>query len=902
MVKFRCQVYARLRPPREGQPVAVQPVASASARALEVSLPLRAVDSGAPDNQLRSHQFVFDGVLLPGAKQSQVYKMCAAEAIESFLRGYNATVFAYGQTGSGKTHAITGGAKFSERGIVPRALSHVFEHLERHSEESAFSLFVSYLEVYNESVYDLLDTDHARQPLERWPKVELRESQDGKLHLHGLRVYEARTEDEALRLLFLGNTHRMTAETPMNRASSRSHCVFTLKLEQRSLDSDVVKTSKLHLVDLAGSERVWKPHRLLPTTAGSQARSAGTVVSSAMSDRSSISGVAPHVPRRSPSPASFVESGVSVPSSAAASGMATHGPLVLKEGRFINLSLLYLEKVILALYAKSRKEHAGGGLAAARVHVPYRNTVITSVLRDSLGGNCKTVFIATLNAEATNAEETLSTCRFIKRCGMLSSDVIVNEQRDLNALVARLERDKAELQARVERLELSRQSLVSSLVAPKPLTMPELRHCEGALKAYLRDPVCRDSSSVRPGMREMHWGETLSPFGKEVTLRILNGQERPHRSGSVDLGPREDPRLPGPRRWSIPTPVGEPASAHSIKSVVPVRIKDAASQLLAINSSLHRTEGGSESDAPVGHQPLPEGWLYVSSMTEAQWCIATMRDILRETLSARKDVPEPSGAYVTQPSTPVTLEQRALPSGAYVTQPSTPVTLEQRALPLASASKAVTPPSIATQDVDPSRVRERGPIEEAATTVASAVKPPAPAATREDDASAASPARSLRIAPLALRGLLTHGAVFVRHRGPSPGSSPTSSVASMQTSRASLRFVWCSADLSTLFWRPVASTDRVAGIDAASLTAVLVGKQTPSLTDGTGRSAPPDTCFSLISTQESLDLQIQTEETPEELAKARDARGVWLAAFRFLLERRGGGIGRADSEQVDVTM
>jgi len=268
-----------------------------------------------------------------------------------------------------------------------------------------------------------------------------------------------------------------------------------------------------------------------------------------------------------------------------------------------------------------------------------------------------------------------------------------------------------------------------------------------------------------------------------------------------------------------------------------------------------------------------------------------MRDILRETLTNRVEVklhapaPEPPVELHTVPEPPVELHR------ATVTEP--PVELHTVATP-SSVLDADT--EQATPFTPP---KKQVLIEEAAATVASAIKPPSAAhvsRTPGTDASA-SPSRTLRIDPLALRGLLTHGAVFIRHRGPSPPTSP--GISGPTTSKSVPRFVWCSADLSTLFWRPIASTDRVAGIDAASLTAVLAGKQTPALAEGSGKAAPEDCCFSLISTQESLDLQIQADDTPEDLAKAREARAVWLAAFRFLLDRRGGGMGRgqaSDSE------
>lgn len=138
----------------------------------------------------------------------------------------------------------------------------------------------------------------------------------------------------------MGNFIRQVSATPMNPSSSRSHCIFTLAIEGRDTQSDIIRTSKLHLVDLAGSERVYKSE----------------------SDN-----------------------------------------VIKNEARYINRSLSYLEQVIIALHEKAK---------GTRVHVPYRNSMMTSILRDSLGGNCKTVMIASISTDIENEEETISTARF----------------------------------------------------------------------------------------------------------------------------------------------------------------------------------------------------------------------------------------------------------------------------------------------------------------------------------------------------------------------------------------------------------------------------------------------------------------------------------------------------------
>lgn len=238
-------------------------------------------------------------------------------------------MFAYGQTGSGKTFTITGGAeRYEDRGLIPRTLAMIFETMKKQPDRQ-FQVYISYLEIYNNQGYDLLDPGHeSTKSLEDLPRVSMMEDEDGNCHLRNLSMHLVNAEEDALNLLFLGDTNRAVSETPMNLASSRSHCIFTVSLESRRAGAtEIVLRSKLHLVDLAGSERAHK------TGAKGQ---------------------------------------------------------LLREATYINTSLHYLEMVIVALHEKSTK---------GRGHIPYRNSMMTSVLRDSLGGNCKTVMVATVSAE-----------------------------------------------------------------------------------------------------------------------------------------------------------------------------------------------------------------------------------------------------------------------------------------------------------------------------------------------------------------------------------------------------------------------------------------------------------------------------------------------------------------------
>ncbi|XP_051638838.1 kinesin-like protein KIF6 isoform X4 [Manacus candei] len=224
---------------------------------LEITVP-RDLADGFVNNKRETYKFKFQKIFDQEAKQDVIFDSIAKPVAECVLAGYNGTIFAYGQTGSGKTFSITGGAeRYSDRGIIPRTLSYIFDQLQKDSSK-VYTTHVSYLEIYNECGYDLLDPRHEASRLEDLPKVTIMEDSDQNIHLKNLSLQQATNEEEALNLLFLGDTNRMIAETPMNQASSRSHCIFTVHVSSKEPGSATIRRSKLHLVDLAGSERVAK--------------------------------------------------------------------------------------------------------------------------------------------------------------------------------------------------------------------------------------------------------------------------------------------------------------------------------------------------------------------------------------------------------------------------------------------------------------------------------------------------------------------------------------------------------------------------------------------------------------------------------------------------------------------
>ncbi|KAL9181912.1 hypothetical protein ACHAXT_012255 [Thalassiosira profunda] len=344
-----------------------------------VKIPKKA-DDETVNNSRTGYNFSFSGILDEAASQRDVFRTVGIPALKNALAGFNSTIFAYGQTGSGKTFTITGGPeKYEHRGIIPRALAHLFKAMKGEEEQgTTFTCYVSYLEIYNQTGYDLLHTPSTAG--DDIPKVTMLEDEYGNFHFKNLSMHAVSSEEDALNLLFLGDTNRAIAATEMNENSTRSHCIFTVVLEKRSAGADTVTRSKLNIVDLAGSERV------------SRSNSAGQT---------------------------------------------------LTEAKYINSSLFFLEMVIVALHdkEKKRKEH---------VHVPYRNSMMTSVLRDSLGGNCKTIMIATISPEAQHTDESISTCHFAQRVALVKNSASVNEEVEPEQVILRLKAEVRRLREEVE--------------------------------------------------------------------------------------------------------------------------------------------------------------------------------------------------------------------------------------------------------------------------------------------------------------------------------------------------------------------------------------------------------------------------------------------------------------------
>lgn len=214
---------------------------------------------GVVNNQIQDWSFRMDGIF-HNSSQDQVFETVASNIVTSALDGYNGTMMCYGQTGAGKTFTMCGATEsYQHRGIIPRSISQLFKEIEDRA-EFAITCRISYLEIYNETMFDLLSTlPESWNQLNEGQPLAVSENEDGT-YVKGLSCHLVQNEEEALNLLFEGETNRAIAAHTLNARSSRSHCIFTIYIETRSrVQSNARYTvSKLNFVDLAGSERLGK--------------------------------------------------------------------------------------------------------------------------------------------------------------------------------------------------------------------------------------------------------------------------------------------------------------------------------------------------------------------------------------------------------------------------------------------------------------------------------------------------------------------------------------------------------------------------------------------------------------------------------------------------------------------
>ncbi|KAK8885817.1 Kinesin-like protein kif3a [Tritrichomonas musculus] len=333
-----------------------------------------------------TQQYTYDYAFPQDCTQLEIYEQSAKEIIDSFLEGYNGTIFAYGQTGSGKTYTMYGIGDGPIRGILPRSISQIFDFVNEHKSDTIFNITTSYVQLYEDQILDLLNND-----LKNAPKIILREDRTHSFRMENNIVYPVKSIDEMKYILTEGSKNRKVRKTSMNVSSTRAHTILTIWIKQQKQDKKIF--SRLNLVDLAGSESIKKAE--------------------------------------------------------------TEGEGVI-ETAAINSSLLVLGTCISALTSTQNKMQI----------IPYRESSLTKILKDSLGGNARTLMIATLSPSSYNLNETLNTMWYAQRAKLIKNKAIINMD-PKDSLIAKY---KSEVQSLQNQISKQRKALESNDVCEKMIS------------------------------------------------------------------------------------------------------------------------------------------------------------------------------------------------------------------------------------------------------------------------------------------------------------------------------------------------------------------------------------------------------------------------------------------------
>uniref|UniRef100_A0A8C3K139 Kinesin family member 21A n=1 Tax=Calidris pygmaea TaxID=425635 RepID=A0A8C3K139_9CHAR len=348
--------------------------------------------------------FTFDYVFNIDSQQEEIYIQCIEKLIEGCFEGYNATVFAYGQTGAGKTYTMGTGFDVNiteeEQGIISRAVKHLFRCIEEKKQAAIkqglpppdFKVNAQFLELYNEEILDLFDTTRDIDAKNKKSNIKIHEDSAGGIYTVGVTTRTVNGESEMMQCLKLGALSRTTASTQMNVQSSRSHAIFTIHLCQTRVCPDNATDNRIisESSEMNEFETLTAKFHFVDLAGSERLKRTG-----ATGERA-------------------------------------------KEGISINCGLLALGNVISALGDKSKKA----------THVPYRDSKLTRLLQDSLGGNSQTLMIACVSPSDRDFMETLNTLKYANRARNIKNKVMVNQDRasqQINALRSEITRLQMEL-------------------------------------------------------------------------------------------------------------------------------------------------------------------------------------------------------------------------------------------------------------------------------------------------------------------------------------------------------------------------------------------------------------------------------------------------------------------------
>ena len=361
----------------------------------------------------------FNQVFGPTTTQDEIFRNVGLPCITNVLDGYNSTIFVYGQTGSGKTYTMEGDLYHynHESGLIPRLIHSLFHTMNHIEETMEFTVRCTYIEVYMERVYDLLyntispntrtNKNRSTTALRRIPSSSILNNQPSSLlirqdnqrgiYVEGAIEKYVSSSAELMTLLRKGYQNRCNGMTGMNDQSSRSHTLVLLTIDAKDKQTGGIRTSKLSLVDLAGSEQV--------SRTGAEGNT-------------------------------------------------------LEEAKIINRSLFTLSKCISALALQAENTNINNNdnhgipdtnpSAAASVHIPYRDSKLTRLLQDSLGGNARTTLIICLSPCSSNLTETISTLRFGSQAKKMKNIAIINRRRTVEEMERLIEKAQVSMDAQTQ--------------------------------------------------------------------------------------------------------------------------------------------------------------------------------------------------------------------------------------------------------------------------------------------------------------------------------------------------------------------------------------------------------------------------------------------------------------------
>ena len=442
------------------------------------------MNKGFINNAKKSYEFKFNGIFESDTTQEEIFTSLGNKIIDNSLEGYNCTLLCYGQTGSGKTYTICGKSNpnnpnynnitpnnsnnnillSSESGLIPRLLVSFFNKINSDSSKDKndiYSIYISYIEIYNENAYDLFDKSHFNTPLENWKKIIVYEDKYGNIVMKNISMIKVENSFQALDLLQTGNYIRHASSTSMNMASSRSHAIFSIIIEIKNNIKNMITISKINLVDLAGSERLKSGNK---------------------------------------------------------------NDIINSETKYINLSLSFLEQVIVSLCEREKGKIN---------HIPYRNSLMTTILKDSLGGNCKTILIANASSEMKYLEETLSTMRFALRCAKVKNEVSKNEHIDLTVLVNQLQTENIFLK---KKLNEKNNSYINNNCLPlydKDLTEFEKDECKILISDYLDEKEKEKEKSNNKKIKAKNVNQLL--YIIDFLIEYINNKEKSYKEKMNEL-------------------------------------------------------------------------------------------------------------------------------------------------------------------------------------------------------------------------------------------------------------------------------------------------------------------------------------------------------------------------------